>query len=131
MALTIDLEEHHDYVLLDIIGTIDASNAEIVARHLDFAINKYDKHLLIEGSNLKSINITGLRVFLNAKQKMSFFKMMILCNIPTAIMALIELSGITSVIPIVSDIIEAEIILQDMDLFNGHIPQNSDMTQNY
>ncbi|MDP0562976.1 MAG: STAS domain-containing protein [Candidatus Endonucleobacter sp. (ex Gigantidas childressi)] len=118
MALTINLEEHNNYILLDIIGAIDASNAGVVDRYLEFIVSNYNKHLLIDGSQLQSTTIAGLQVFIKAKQKVPLFKMMIFCNITTGIMSLIELSGIASLIPIVPNIIDGKSILKKIDSFH-------------
>ncbi|WP_263078219.1 STAS domain-containing protein [Endozoicomonas sp. Mp262] len=121
MALTINLEEHHSYILFEIIGKIDAYNAKIVAAALNDALYNSHKHLLLECSQLQSINSKGLQQFLATRRQMPFFRTMLFCNPISSIASLFELSGITQFIPVIPDIIEAEALLQELDVAQGHI----------
>ncbi len=121
MALTINLEEHHNHYLLEVIGSIDAENAEIIAKAMDKVINDSHKHLLLDCTQLHSINSEGLKALMTARRLMSFFRMIIICNLSASVAALLEFSGIHHFIPLLPDIFEAETMLQELEYSQGHI----------
>ena len=125
MALTINLEEHHNYILLEIIGSIDANNTMIINQAMESAIKNSEKHLLLDCSQLQNINSEALKALLKNRRQMAYYRMIMFCNLSSAIASLMELSGITTFIPVISEIIEAETLLQELDFAQGAVPQQN------
>ncbi|WP_330924498.1 STAS domain-containing protein [Candidatus Sororendozoicomonas aggregata] len=125
MAISISLEEHHNYLLLDVDGRIDALSALILKRAMDYVIHNSHKHLLLNFSQLEAINSDGLKVIYNSRQKLTFGRIMAVCHPSSAVRGLMALSGIDELMPIASDIMEGEMLLHDSELAQGLIPQQS------
>lgn len=122
MALTINLEEHYNHIQLEVIGGVDSGNARIMAMALADAVTGSGKHLLLECSQLHSLNSDGLRVLLTTREQMSHTRAMVFCNPASAIFRLLSLSGISRVMPVLADSAEARALFQDLDFYQGYIP---------
>ena len=125
MTLAINFEEHHNYILLEVIGRISNSNVDILNNALDSAIDHYGGHILVDISQLYEINSFGLQTILRKRRKMNCFFMMIFCGPSLKIKSLMELVGITEFIPVVSNVFNAEAILEELDFAQGHMRPSS------
>ena len=115
MALSINLEDHYHYTLVEIEGKVDASSAEMLDRALESATFEGNRHLVLDCSHLSSISSEGLRVLMNARNQLSRFHSLTLCNVPSAINSLLRLCGISRYIAIVKDVDEAETLLYERE----------------
>lgn len=123
MALTINLEDHYNYTLLELDGEIDASTSGILKNALNKAIREGNQHLVLECSMLKSISSAGLKVLLASRRKLSGFNQITMCNVAQPIVSLLEMSGMTRFVSINIDIEDAETMLMETDYVSGRIHQ--------
>ncbi|MET4695414.1 STAS domain-containing protein [Endozoicomonas lisbonensis] len=115
MALSINLEDHYNYTLVEIEGKVDASSAQMLDRALESATFEGNRHLVLDCSHLSSISSEGLRVLMNARTQLARFHSLTLCNVSSAIASLFRLCGITRYIQIVGGVDEAEALLYEKD----------------
>ena len=116
MALSINLEDHYNYTLVEIEGKVDASSAEMLDRALESATFDGNRHLVLDCSHLSSISSEGLRVLMNARTQLVRFHSLTLCNVSSAVKALFRLCGITRYIQVVDNIDDAEALLYGNDI---------------
>lgn len=121
MALSINLEDHYNYTLLEISGKVDAVSAAILDKAIESATCEGNRHLILDCSQLYSISSEGLRVLLNARNQLSMFHTLTMCNVSSTITSLFKLCGISRYIPIVSDLDEAESTLYEVGASLGHL----------
>lgn len=121
MALSINLEDHYNYTLLEIDGRVDATTAQMLDRAIESATFEGNRHLILDCSHLSSISSEGLRVLLNARSQLALFHTLTLCNVTSAITSLFRLSGIARYIPVANDLDEAEAMLYESDASLGRI----------
>ena len=114
--LTITQEEHPAYILMELSGSINSSNATQITEAIDSITLSNHKHFLLDLSRLRSINSVGLQALLKCRQTTPYSQMILFCSPSPAVTALIEISGITAFIPVISDITQAETLLQDLTL---------------
>ena len=115
MALSINLEDHYNYTLLEIEGQVDAVTAQMLDQAIETATFEGNRHLILDCSQLSSISSEGLRVLLNARSQLVLFHTLTLCNVTSAIASLFRLSGISRYIPVANDLDEAEAMLYESD----------------
>ncbi len=125
MAISISLEEHHNYLLLDVAGCVDAVSALFLKKAMDYVIHNSHKHLLLDFSQLETINSDGLMVIYNSRQKLTFTRIMAVCHPSNAVLALMALSGTDELVPVAADIMEGEMLLHASELAQGYMPQQS------
>ncbi len=121
MALSINLEDHFNYTLLELDGSIDAITAHTLDRAINQAIGKTNRHLILDFNLLTSISSDGLKILLSAKNRLSRFHSIALCNVSDQISSLMELSGLTRFISVNQDLHDAEILLMESDFLQGRI----------
>ena len=121
MALSINLEDHYNYTLLELHGEISANTAPILRRALDLAIAEGNRHLVLECSLLTSISSDGLKILLSSQRKLSTFYRISMCNVEDSIAALLEMSGMTRFVAINNDIHDAETMLMEADYSTGRL----------
>lgn len=121
MALTINLENHFNYTLLEIDGTVNALSAPLLHSAIRTATREGNRHLIIDCTLLKSLNSDGLKVLLSSQLELAGRYILSLCNVSRPIAALMELSGLTRYIEINYDIHEAESGLLENDYAMGRI----------
>lgn len=119
MALSINLEDHYNYTLLELDGDINANTAPILHRALNLAVEQGNCHLVLECSMLTSISSDGLKVLLVNQRKLSSFYQISMCNVAAPIVSLLEMSGMTRFITLNQDIHEAETMLMEVDYSTG------------
>ncbi|AMO57481.1 STAS domain-containing protein [Endozoicomonas montiporae] len=121
MALSINLEDHYNYTLVEIEGKVDAMSAKMLDRALESATFDGNRHLVLDCSHLSSISSEGLRVLMNARTQLARFHSLTLCNVSSAVASLFKLCGITRYIPLVKGVDEAEALLYAHDAALGKI----------
>ena len=121
MALSINVEDHYNYTLLELDGEINATTASILNRSLRLAIEEGNRHLVLECSLLTSISSDGLKVLLNSQRNLSRFYHIAMCNVADPIASLLEMSGMTRFISINHDIHDTETMLMETDYSTGRL----------
>ena len=121
MPLSINLKDHYDYTLIEIEGKVDAATAQMLDRAIEAATWEGNRHLILDCSQLYSISSEGLRVLLNARNKLSFYHSLAMCNVASAILSLLELTGVTRYIPVIPELEDAESLVSGSDFSRGHI----------
>lgn len=121
MALTINLEDHYNYTLLELDGDIDARSSGILKSALNRAINEGNSHIVLECSMLTSISSAGLKVLLSTQKKLSGTYDISMCNVSAHISSLLEMSGMTRFISLNSNIEDAETMFMESDYTQGRI----------
>lgn len=121
MALSINLEDHYNYTLVEIEGTVDATTAQMLDRAIEAATFEGNRHLVLDCSQLYSISSDGLRVLLNARNSLVMYHTLTLCNVSRSIQSLIDLSGVSRYIPVLPDLDEAEAFLYESDASVGRL----------
>ncbi|KEQ18816.1 STAS domain-containing protein [Endozoicomonas numazuensis] len=124
MALSINLEDHYNYTLLEVQGKVDAVTSPILDHAIEAATFEGNRHLILDCSQLFSISSEGLRVLLNTRNTLTLLHSLTLCNVSRSIRALLELSGISRYVSIASDLEEAESMLFESDAQLGRINMN-------
>ncbi|WP_062268439.1 STAS domain-containing protein [Endozoicomonas arenosclerae] len=124
MALSINLEDHYNYTLLEVQGKVDSVTSQMLDRAIEAATFEGNRHLILDCSQLFSISSEGLRVLLNTRSTLTLLHSLTLCNVSRSIRALLELSGISRYISIASDLEEAESMLFESDAQLGRISSN-------
>ena len=123
MALSINLEDHYNYTMLELDGEIDASTSGILKSALNQALREGSQHLVLECSMLSSISSAGLKVLLSSRRKLSGFNRITMCNVAQHIVSLLEMSGMTRFVSINEDVDDAETMLMETDYSSGRIYQ--------
>ncbi|WP_194842495.1 STAS domain-containing protein [Endozoicomonas sp. OPT23] len=95
MALSINMEDHYSYTLVELAGKVDSSTAELLDRTLETAIVEGHRDLILDCKQLLAINSQGLRILLRALKGYSVFYSLTLCNVSNPIRALLDLTGIS------------------------------------
>ena len=121
MTLSVNLENHYNYTLLEVVGDINASTAPILGRALDIAIEEGNHHLVLDCSQLYTMTSAGLKVLLSRQRKLSEFHHIVMCHVSAPVTALLEISGMTRFITINADIHETEALLMEADYATGHL----------
>ncbi|WP_252179000.1 STAS domain-containing protein [Endozoicomonas sp. 4G] len=121
MALSINLEDHYNYTLLEVQGKVDAITSHMLDRAIEAATFEGNRHLILDCSQLYSISSEGLRVLLNTRSTLTLLHSLTLCNVSRPIYSLLELTGITRYIPVANDLDEAESMLFESDAKLGRI----------
>ena len=121
MALSINLEDHYNYTMLELDGEIDASTSGILKNALNKALKEGNQHLVLECSMLNSISSAGLKVLLSSRRKLSGFHRISMCNVAQHIASLLEMSGMTRFVSINTDVDDAETMLLETDYSSGRI----------
>ncbi|WOG29398.1 STAS domain-containing protein [Endozoicomonas sp. 8E] len=111
MALSINLEDHYNYTLLEVRGKVDAATSQMLDRAIEAATFEGNQHLILDCSQLFSISSEGLRVLLNTRNSLTLIHSITLCNVSRSIHSLLELTGISRFINIAKDLDEAESML--------------------
>ncbi|WP_448217900.1 STAS domain-containing protein [Endozoicomonas sp. 2B-B] len=111
MALSINLEDHYNYTLLEVRGKVDAATSQMLDRAIEAATFEGNHHLILDCSQLFSISSEGLRVLLNTRNSLNRIHSITLCNVSRSIHSLLELTGISRFINIAKDLDEAESML--------------------
>ncbi|MGI9278328.1 MAG: STAS domain-containing protein [Endozoicomonas sp.] len=124
MALSINLEDHYNYTLLEVQGKVDAITSQMLDRAIEAATFEGNRHLILDCSQLFSISSEGLRVLLSTRSTLTLLHSLTLCNVSRSIRSLLELSGISRYISIASDLDEAEAMLFESDAQLGRININ-------
>ena len=121
MALSINLEDHYNYTLLEIDGNVDAVTSQMLDRAIESATCEGNRHLILDCSDLYSISSEGLRVLLSAYRTLNLFHTLTLCSISRPIKSLLELSGVSRYLFIAEDLDEAEAMLFESDASLGRV----------
>ena len=111
MALSIALEDHYLYTLLEVKGKVDAGTAQLLDRALESATFDGNRHLILDCTHLSGISSEGLRILMNATTQQIRFHSLTLFNVSAAVSALLRLCGITRYVHIVASLDDAEALL--------------------
>ncbi|WP_257253626.1 MULTISPECIES: STAS domain-containing protein [unclassified Endozoicomonas] len=115
MALSINLEDHYNYTLLEVEGKVDAVTSQMLDRAIEAATFEGNRHLILDCSQLFSISSEGLRVLLNTRNTLTLLHSLTLCNVSRPIRSLLDLTGVSRYIAIANDLDEAESMLFESD----------------
>ena len=121
MALSINLEDHYNYTLLELDGDINARSSGLLKSALNRAINEGNSHIVLECSMLTSISSSGLKVLLSTQRKISGSYHISMCNVASHISSLLEMSGMTRFIDINTNVEDAETMMMETDYSQGRI----------
>lgn len=104
-----EIKKEGDVLIVSVYGEFDLSNADFCRRDIEQKISEYKtKHLLFDLGEVTFIDSSGLGVILGRYRRVSESggKVMISCASPK-ILRLLELSGLTRLIPIHPDVSSA------------------------
>ncbi|MGI9273729.1 MAG: STAS domain-containing protein [Endozoicomonas sp.] len=121
MPLSINLEDHYDYTLIEVAGKVDAGTAQMLDRAIEAATWEGNRHLVLDCSQLYSISSEGLRVLLNARSRLALYHNLAMCNVASTIQSLLDLTGVTRYIRVIPELEDAESLISGAEFSRGHI----------
>ena len=95
MALSINMEDHYSYTLMELAGKVDSATADLFEKALESAILEGHRDLILDCRLLFGISSHGLRVLIKALKSYSMFYTLTLCNVSGSVRALLDLTGIS------------------------------------
>lgn len=96
MCETVRVKFYDDRLVIRLIGTIDASNADDVEQKILFFIRDLQTKIILDAEELESISAAGLRALLHIRQHQPFE----LINVSQSIFDTLSTAGFTEILPV-------------------------------